>query len=234
MTRSILLSFFLCFPVASWLSGPTSAEVAVQASPAVGEAQECQQLFQHMQLEGTVDYKAFRQAYAGYCRIPHKKQILTLIDFTKPSSEKRLYVFDMAGQRLLYHSVVSHGRNSGANYATSFSNREGSYKSSLGFYLTESTYQGKNGYSLVLEGLEKGINDCARRRAIVMHGAAYADPSVISRGGRLGRSLGCPALPQKLSRPIIDTIKGGSVLYIYADMPEYLAQSPILKEEPGA
>jgi len=137
-------------------------------------------------------------------------------------------VFDMKHRRMLYSSVVSHGKNSGGNYATSFSNEYGSYKSSLGFYLTASTYQGRNGYSLILDGLEKGINDRARERAIVVHGAAYADPSVASRGGRLGRSFGCPALPTSVSRPIIDAIKGGSVMYIYAETPSYLAQSFIL------
>ena len=121
----------------------------------------------------------------------------------------------------------------GDKYATSFSNEYGSYKSSLGFYLTETTYQGRNGYSLILNGLEKGINDRARERAIVVHGAAYADPSVASRGGRLGRSFGCPAVPQKLSRPIIDAIKGGSVMYIYAEAPDYLAHSSVLKKTTG-
>ena len=165
----------------------------------------------------------------GYNRIKNRKRdVLTLIDFSKPSTEKRLYVFDMKHRRMLYSSVVSHGKNSGGNYATSFSNEYGSYKSSLGFYLTASTYQGRNGYSLILDGLEKGINDRARERAIVVHGAAYADPSVASRGGRLGRSFGCPALPTSVSRPIIDAIKGGSVMYIYAETPSYLAQSSIL------
>ncbi len=136
-----------------------------------------------MGLAGTVNFIAFRQAVAGYNRIQGKKKpILTLIDFSKPSTEKRLYVFDIDKKELLYSSVVSHGKNSGENYATSFSNQTGSYKSSLGFYLTENTYQGKNGYSLILNGLEKGINDKAKERAIVMHGAAYANPSVIASG----------------------------------------------------
>jgi hypothetical protein len=140
----------------------------------------------------------------------------------------------MKEKKMLFSSVVAHGKNSGGVYATSFSNEYGSYKSSLGFYLTASTYQGKNGYSLILDGLEKGINDRARERAIVVHGAAYADPSVIRAGGRLGRSFGCPAVPQKLSRPLIDTIKGGSVMYIYAAAPEYLAQSHILNSKDRA
>ncbi len=117
---------------------------------------------------------------------------MTLIDFSKPSTEKRLYVLDMKNKKLLYTSVVSHGKNSGGNYATSFSNKNGSYKSSLGFYLTENTYQGRNGYSLVLNGLEKGINDQAKQRAIVMHGAAYANP----KHHRFCRTLGTePRMP---------------------------------------
>lgn len=189
----------------------------------------CMDLYKEMKLDGKVNYAAFRQAVIGYSRIEKRKQeVLTLIDFTKPSTQERLYVFDMKGKKMLFSSVVAHGKNSGNKYATSFSNEEGSYKSSLGFYLTESTYEGRNGYSLILEGLEKGINDHARQRAIVMHGAAYANPSVIHAGGRLGRSFGCPAVPQKLSRPIIDAIKEGSVLYIYADKSDYLAQSAIL------
>lgn len=184
-----------------------------------------------MGLEGMVNWRAFRQAVVGYDKIENRKRdILTLIDFSRPSTEERLYVFDMKQRKMLFSSVVSHGKNSGENYATSFSNEYGSYKSSLGFYLTESTYQGKNGYSLVLNGLEKGINDRARERAIVMHGAAYADPSAVGKGGRLGRSFGCPAVPQKLSRPIIDTIKGGSVIYIYAETPDYLVHSSVLKD----
>ncbi|CCZ69156.1 MAG TPA: murein L,D-transpeptidase catalytic domain family protein [Candidatus Phocaeicola caecigallinarum] len=201
-------------------------------APQVKIVDRCLQLYHEMDLEGRVNYIAFRQAVTGYYRIgQRKREVLTLIDFSKPSTQERLYVFDMKQKKMLFSSVVAHGKNSGNIYATSFSNEDGSHKSSLGFYLTESTYQGRNGYSLLLEGLEKGINDRARQRAIVMHGAAYANPSVIRNGGRLGRSFGCPAVPQKLCRPIIDAIKGGSVMYIYAAKPSYLAQSSILHAE---
>lgn len=222
--RRIIFSVFLwCIPFAAFRAGSSSPVNEMV------KVDECEELYEVMQLDGVVNPVAFRQAVAGYNKIEQRKRdILTLIDFSKPSTEKRLFVFDMRQRKLLFSSVVAHGRNSGGNYATSFSNKEGSYKSSLGFYLTESTYQGRNGYSLILEGLEKGINDRARERAIVIHGASYADPSVIPSSGRLGRSLGCPALPQKLSRPIIDAIKGGSVIYIYADQPDYLTQSSIL------
>lgn len=189
-------------------------------------------LFTEMGLENVVNYVAFQQAVIGYQRIKEKKKdIITLIDFTKPSTEERFFVFDMKNRKMLYSSIVSHGRNSGGLYATSFSNQKGSYKSSLGFFVTENTYQGRNGFSLVLKGLEKGINDRAKERAIVIHGAPYANPAIIASGGRLGRSQGCPALPQKTSRTIINTIKDGSLLFIYANNGNYLAQSSVLKNE---
>lgn len=195
------------------------------------ELNEAKLLYHEMNLEGLVCFEAFEQAVEGFNKIKKKsKELITLIDYSKPSTEERLFVLDMKSKRLLYKSLVSHGRNSGNLYAKSFSNKYGSYQSSLGFFRTENTYQGKNGYSLILEGLEKGINDKARQRAIVIHGAAYSNPSVIKSSGRLGRSLGCPALPQHISKEIINTIKGGSLLYIYADSPDYLTESPILSE----
>ena len=235
MLRFIVSILFLFLPCTLFLGGKSSDNIPDSAErTAASDVEAYASLYRSMQLEGVVNWKAFRQAVAGYYKIDNRKrEVLTLIDFSRPSTAKRLFVFDMRERKVLFSSVVSHGKNSGDNYATSFSNEYGSYKSSLGFYLTESTYQGKNGYLLILNGLEKGINDRARERAIVMHGAAYADPSVVSRGGRLGRSFGCPAVPQKLSRPIIDAIKGGSVMYIYAETPDYLAHSSVLKDADG-
>ena len=235
MLRFIVFILFLFLPCTLFLGGKSSDNIPDSAErTAASDVEAYASLYRSMQLEGVVNWKAFRQAVAGYYKIDNRKrEVLTLIDFSRPSTVKRLFVFDMRERKVLFSSVVSHGKNSGDNYATSFSNEYGSYKSSLGFYLTESTYQGKNGYSLILNGLEKGINDRARERAIVMHGAAYAEPSVASRGGRLGRSFGCPAVPQKLSRPIIDAIKGGSVMYIYAETPDYLAHSSVLKDADG-
>lgn len=228
MHRILLLVGLLLFPI---LGQPHDEQPKAECPKA--KTSHASTLYNEMHLEGKVNDKAFELAVAGYEKITgRKRDVLTLIDFSKPSTEERLFVFDMEKKQLLYSSVVSHGRNSGNNYATAFSNKNGSYKSSLGFYRTENTYNGKNGYSLVLEGLEKGVNDNARRRAIVMHGAAYANPSVIRAGGRLGRSLGCPALPQKMNRPIIDAIKGGSILYIYAENKDYMAQSAILNDQP--
>lgn len=214
---------------------PANISKMKSPEPSVREVSSCRQLYHEMQLDGVVNYKAFEQALAGYNQIEEKtKEILTLVDFSKPSTEKRFYVFDMRHKKMIFSSLVSHGKNSGGNYATSFSNEVGSLKSSLGFFLTENTYQGKNGYSLVLNGLEKGINDRAKERAIVIHGAAYSNPSVVASSGRLGRSFGCPALPLKVSKPIINTIKGGSLLFIYANNQNYLAYSPILAKQQAA
>lgn len=222
--HKIFLYLFLLFI-------PTSFSSMSRPEPRIPATSSCRQLYMDMELDGMVNYSAFEQAIAGYNKIEQKnKEILTLVDFSKPSTEERFYVFDMRHKKLLFSSLVSHGKNSGGNYATSFSNKNGSLKSSLGFFLTENTYQGKNGYSLVLNGLEKGINDRAKERAIVIHGAAYSNPSVIASSGRLGRSFGCPALPQSVSKPIINTIKGGSLLFIYANNQNYLSYSPILCE----
>lgn len=158
-----------------------------------------------------------------------KSPILTVIDFSLPSTEKRLWVIDPAKGLILYHSVVAHGRNSGELLAKTFSNQPESFQSSLGFYKTAETYQGKHGYSLRLDGLEKGFNDQARNRAIVIHGADYAKEEFAKTTGRLGRSLGCPALPPELSAKVIDLIKDGSLLFIYGNDEAYLQQSYLLQ-----
>lgn len=189
-------------------------------------------MYESLHLDDKLSKEAFFRAIAGYYNIKGiRHEILTIIDFSKPSNSERMFVIDMKNMKVLFSTVVSHGRNSGKLYATSFSNKNGSYKSSLGFYITGNTYKGKNGYSLVLDGLESGINDNAKERAIVMHGAWYCNPDVVRTGGILGRSLGCPAIPEKLTRPIIDTIKDGSVLFIYADNPTYLTQSKIIEKK---
>jgi hypothetical protein len=136
-----------------------------------------------------------------------------------------LWIIDLRQQKILLHTVVAHGRNSGALLAEKFSNRPESYQSSLGFFQTGEAYQGKHGYSLRLDGLEAGINDQARARAIVIHGADYAKETVAATAGRLGRSLGCPAVPPDLSTPLIKLIKGGSLLFIYGKDPNYLRMS---------
>jgi hypothetical protein len=157
-----------------------------------------------------------------------KDNIISIVDFSQPSSHKRLFVIDLNDLRVLFNTYVAHGVNSGREYANQFSNTPESNKSSLGFYETKNTYLGGNGYSLRLEGLERGINDNAEKRDIVIHGAGYVDESLIRSQGYIGRSWGCPALPEKLHKPIIDKIKNGSCLFIYSTDNAYLKKSKII------
>ncbi len=144
-----------------------------------------------------------------------KKNILTLVDFSLSSKENRLWVIDLNKNMILFQSLVAHGKNSGNEYAEKFSNKSESHQSSLGLYLTGETYMGKHGYSLRLDGQEKGVNSNARDRAIVIHGADYVSQNFIKQHGRLGRSFGCPSLPSEVSKEIIDLIKDKSCLYVY-------------------
>jgi hypothetical protein len=170
-------------------------------------------------------------ALEGYEKLEKglKNPVLTVIDFSLPSTEKRLWVIDVEKKEILINTVVSHGRNSGLLMAEKFSNKPQSYQSSLGFYKTGETYLGKHGYSLRLDGLEKGFNDQARNRAIVIHGADYAREEVAKASGRLGRSLGCPAVPSELSEEVIDLIKDGSLLFIFGQDETYLSEVPLLQ-----
>lgn len=153
--------------------------------------------------------------------------IISIIDFSQPSNKKRLFVLDIKNYRVLFNTLVAHGRNTGREQATYFSNQNASYMSSPGFYITAETYEGKNGYSLKLEGMERGINDNAYERGIVVHGAPYVSQDFVNAQGYIGRSQGCPAVPVQVSRPIINTIKGGTCMFIYH--PSYVDRSPILK-----
>lgn len=172
--------------------------------------------------------KAFELSCKGFDRLECAKPYLAIADFTQSSGNRRLYVLDMEQKKLVMQTWVAHGRNSGWDCASSFSNREGSFQSSLGFYRTLGTYQGKHGLSLRLEGLEAGINDEAYRRAIVMHGADYVSEEFVRQNGRLGRSQGCPAVPVKDHQALIRLLSGGSALFIYSDSDGYLAESPLL------
>ena len=154
--------------------------------------------------------------------------IVTIIDFSQPSNKKRLYVLDLSSKQILFNTLVAHGRNSGKLLTSSFSNSLSSLKSSVGFYVTGETYMGDNGYSLRLDGLEKNINDNARARSIVMHGAPYVDQSSINALGFLGRSWGCPAIPESLHQAIINTIKDGTCLFIYSLDKNYQRRSTLL------
>lgn len=157
-----------------------------------------------------------------------KKNILTICDYSQPSSSKRLYVIDMEKGKILYNTYVSHGHNSGKDMATSFSNLNNSHKSSLGFMITAETYRGKAGYSMRFDGIEPGINNNVRRRDIVMHGSNYVNAERADEGQMMGRSYGCPAVPYEEHKAIIDDIKEGSCFFAYHPNPWYLHRSAIL------
>jgi hypothetical protein len=187
----------------------------------------------HLEKEG-LSRDAFEKAWQGFQKLSNKNalvrnDIITIADFSKPSSAERLFVIDIKEQKILYKSLVAHGKNSGELYAKSFSNIPETYKSSLGFYLTLNSYFGENGFSLRLKGLEKNINDKAYERAIVMHGAPYVSKKNIQKNGLIGRSFGCPAIPENNARPIIQSIKNGSLFFIYHPNKLYAKQSPVLK-----
>jgi hypothetical protein len=182
---------------------------------------------------GGIDPRVFSLALdAASCAVRSRAvtapATLTVIDYSKPSTEKRLWVYDLARRQVLYEELVAHGQGSGANLATAFSNTPESRQSSLGLFVTEGTYIGQNGYSLRLNGLDRGFNDRARERAIVMHGAPYVSAGVASSRGRLGRSWGCPALREAIAREVIDRVKGGSLVFAYYPDQNWLGASKYL------
>lgn len=172
-------------------------------------------------------------ARAITCATPDAER-LAVIDFSRPSTEPRLWVFDLQHRQLLFKELVSHGRGSGNAVARSFSNVPESHQSSIGLFRTLNSYQGRNGYSLRLEGLEPGVNDLAYRRAIVIHGADYVSEAFIAQTGRLGRSHGCPAVRQEVAASLIDSIKENQYLFTYYPDPEWLANSDFFRCERDA
>jgi hypothetical protein len=180
-----------------------------------------------------LDFECFRYALIGYFNLKgegsiKKEGIISIIDLRKSCNERRFYTIDLVKRKVIYHTFVAHGKGSGDLYARQFSNRRGSLKSSLGFFVTGKTYDGEYGYSLYLFGKERGFNDKARTRRIVIHGAYYVGSSALARNGKIGQTLGCPALPAGPHIAIIDTIKGGTCLFQFYDDKKYLAQSILL------
>jgi hypothetical protein len=165
---------------------------------------------------------------AGRRGLVPMSDLLTVIDYSLPSTQPRLWVFDLGTRRLAFHELVAHGRNSGDNATTRFSNEPGSHQSSLGLFVTEAPYVGRNGYSLRLRGLEPGVNDRALERAIVIHGAPYVSAEAAKHLGRLGRSWGCPAVALHVARRLIDSIKGGSTVFAYYPDTTWLTGSRFL------
>lgn len=185
-----------------------------------------------LDLAPTLDRKVLQRAVAAMaCALDKGADAagrLAIIDFSLPSSEQRLWIFDLEGRELLLHELVAHGEGSGQNLASRFSNITGSHQSSIGLFRTSESYYGRHGYSLRMDGLEQGVNDRARDRAIVIHGADYVDPAWIDRQGRIGRSQGCPAVRQEVAEQVVDTLKDGQFLFSWYPDPEWIASSSYL------
>lgn len=236
---SLLLALnFYPHPVSAVSNFPASDSTATTASifsdPALFE-DSVQHLYDAINLhEYNLSYPAFRYAMIGYFALEHEgklsdKKIISIIDFTKASTEKRFYTVDLKNREVKFYEYVAHGRNTGDNNAEAFSNVVHSNSSSLGFYITAETYVGSKGYSLKLDGQDKGYNDNMRTRAVVMHEADYVSEAWIKKYGRLGRSQGCPALRKEISKKVIDTIKNHTLIFAYSDDAAYLNASQHLK-----
>lgn len=243
LTAGFLLICFSCFtptlaattpvaggrvPLAPSASASITLGAAERASYAAAFEQHVAASYLRAGLATTgLPLQVYRKAMVGFYALQHRGRIggtchtLSIIDFAQSSTRERLWVLDVAQGRLLHHTLVAHGKNTGEEYAQTFSNREGSEMSSLGFYVTGATYQGKHGLSLKLHGVDAGYNTNAYDRAVVVHGAEYVSTSFVRQHGRLGRSQGCPALPVAQTPAIIRTIKGGTV--VFANAPQRVA-----------
>jgi hypothetical protein len=239
----ILLLVVVCFmfaaPATDFLKSkkPDTATAVKDTASLLGKLDSVSRfsiLYDQMNLDSLgLSQDAFNYGVRGYMDLVSNgavknDHILSIVDFSLPSSKKRLFVIDVTTGKLLFNTFVSHGRNSGKDMATEFSNDENSFKSSLGFYVTGNTYSGEHGYSLRLDGQEAGINDNAYDRSIVMHAANYVNEKIIKTKGFIGRSLGCPAVPPKLHKAIINTIKDGSCLFLYSRDTFYISHSRII------
>ena len=242
LSLSVILTLALSSPEARAAAGP-KAKRAVHAERKVSglapktdlafEA-EVSIIYDQIDLEQYgLSKQAFEYAYKGYLvllkkNLVTKSNILSICDFSQSSRNRRLYVIDLQQRKILMNTYVAHGRNSGNEFAYTFSNSNRSHKSSLGFYVTENTYFGDHGLSLKIHGLEKGFNDRADRRAIVVHGSDYVGEQFLNGNDYNGRSFGCPAVPASESDAIIETIKEGTCLFIYHPTKKYITKSKIL------
>lgn len=226
----IILSFLLSLLVMVF---PLFSKPSSTGSPKASFDVYAYQLYKELN-EKELNYIAFKTALKGYLALKEEDMLknpnlLTIVDFSKSSTQERLYIIDMKNKKTIHKSLVAHGQNSGEKFAKQFSNRPDSHQSSLGFYITGETYNGKHGLSLKLDGLEKGFNDKARERAIVVHGADYVSTNFIRQQGRLGRSHGCPAVPAEATAQVIRLIKDKTCLFVYYPDQEYLERSAFLK-----
>lgn len=203
MKRIGMFLVFFCLSFASWAKVYTEVDI--------------QKMYEAMGLRGQMSYQAFTQGFRGMAHIKKRKSnLLTIVDFTKPSTQERLFVLDMQRKKVILKTYVSHGKGSGNLYASSFSNVEGTFKSSNGFFLTGQTYFGKNGTSLRLHGLELGRNDQAFSRTLVIHASQYSNREFGQAQGRLGRSLGCYTIPSHIHRYLIRMLQNQQVFYVHS------------------
>lgn len=230
---------FFTFLFADHVSSSTGPAKAIKkVSLAINTTASGLMVYDSLQLGGLgLSQEAFTYGMNGFQNLLEQGRlkndsVIAIVDFSLPSCQKRLFIIDVRNARLLFNTLVSHGKNSGTLNATSFSNKLNSYKTSLGFYITDNTYIGEHGLSLRLRGTEKGINDNAMSRAIVMHGADYVNEALIDRQGYIGRSLGCPAIPISVHREVIRTMADGACLFLYSDNKHYITKSKMLKQ-PG-
>lgn len=244
----ILTLFFLvtAFTAISWISvkesHSASSEITdksvLKTTPAVNEDVSAEEQFEQY-ISGVynsaelgnskLEYNVFKKAFIGYLNLKagnliSAKELLTIVDFNKSSTQKRLWIIDLAKQKLLFNTLVAHGQGSGGDTPDKFSNLPNSHQSSLGFYVTSDIYHGKHGLSMKLDGMDKGFNTNAKERAVVIHGADYVSQQFVNQHGRLGRSHGCPALPVELTGKIIDNIKGKTTLFIAGPQTSYDSQ----------
>jgi len=200
------------------------------------EKNEITQLYNELATpDSKPDYKVFEYALLGYLKLERdsslgNKNLLTIIDFSLSANKKRLWVIDIKNKVVIHHTLVAHGKKTGEEFAKKFSNIKESHMSSLGFYVTQNTYFGKHGLSLILEGVEDGFNNNAKERAIVIHGAKYVSRDFIKNYGRLGRSFGCPALSLEKAKVIIPKLSGKTCLFIYFPDENYLKKSKLINE----
>jgi len=236
MTVIGVLIFSFAFSNASEID--SSKEIVIETEP-VEEVEltfeeKTLALYESFSLQNSTmpELSVFEKAIKGYQKLDEagkvRNSLLTVVDFDLSSTKKRMWILNMDTEEVEYNTYVAHGKNTGAEFATKFSNTVNSLQSSLGFYVTGETYFGKNGLSLFIDGMEKKFNSNARKRYVVIHGADYAEPQFIDRLGRLGRSYGCPAVPNTVAKDLIHKIKGKSVVYIHRSNDKYLETSTFL------
>jgi hypothetical protein len=245
---SVIMSSVLLLPFAFGYAAPLVKQVKRKASTSVSARKKARShgsdttelntpdisVYESLELgklglsKQAFDYAMKGHAYLAANGKLQNEDIISIVDFSLPSSQKRLFIVDLKNNKLLFHTYVSHGRGSGAEMANEFSNVAESNKSSLGFYVTGDTYEGKHGLSMRLLGQDKGFNDNAQDRSIVMHSASYVSEATIKAMGFCGRSQGCPAVPEELTKPIIETVKNGTCLFLYSPNQQYTANSTII------